>query len=92
LSRPQNSNQCFKSAAIAAFLIDWNDVQLGQKPAPKPVLEQCPAGEKKNRAIGSVSRQRRIEKTLMIHRQDHRSALEHAFAMPDAKSKKDLGQ
>src|SRR6266436_6974233 len=89
---PQNSNQCFKGAAIAAFLIDWNDIQLWQKPAPKPVLEQCFAGEKKNRAIGSVAPQRRIEKTLMIHRQNYRPALDHTFAMPDAKSKKDLGK
>src|SRR5207248_11796562 len=92
LSRPQDSNQCFKSAAIAAFLIDWNNVQLGQKPAPKPVVEQCTAGEKKNGAIRSVARQRWIEKTLMIHRQNYRPALDHAFAMQDSKSKKDLGK
>jgi hypothetical protein len=28
----------------------------------------------------------------MIHRQNHRPALEHAFPMKNAKSKKDLGE
>src|SRR5207249_8266533 len=73
-----------------AFLIDWNDIQLGQKPAPKPMIEEGFASENKNRTIGSVARQRRIEKALMIHRQNHWPTLDHALAMQNAKSEKDL--
>jgi hypothetical protein len=56
------------------------------------VIEQGFASEKKNRAIGSVAGQRRIEEALMIHRQNYRPALEHAFPVQNAKSKKDFGE
>jgi hypothetical protein len=56
------------------------------------VVKQCPAGEEKNRAIRRIPGQRRIKEALMIHRQNHRPALEHALPMKNAKSKKDLGE
>ena len=90
LSGSQNPNQRLQGTAIAAFLIDGNDIQLGQEPPPKPVIEQRFASEKENRAIGSVAGQRRIEEALMIHRQNHRPTLEHAFPVQNAKSEKDF--
>ena len=54
------------------------------------MVEQRPAGEKKNRAIRCVPGQRRIEKALMIHRQNHGPVLDHSLPMQNAESEKDF--
>ena len=87
----QNADERLERAAIAAFLVDRNDIQFRQKPAEHRDIEQRFAREKINRAPAADAGKRRIEIALVIHREDDRSFLDDALRMHDAKTKKDPG-
>jgi hypothetical protein len=55
-------------------------------------MEQRPPGQKIDCAITSIAGERRIEIALVIHRQNDRPALNHAFAMQNSKPKKEAGE
>src|SRR4029077_9711355 len=80
----------FECAAITAFEINWNHVQFWQQPAEDRHIHQRFLGEKINRAIGGVTGERRIKEALMICGQNHRTGLDHALAMDDSETEKQL--
>src|SRR5207245_9652271 len=83
----QGANQRLDRAAIDPFLVHRDHVELWQNPAqPRHVQKRSP-GQKINRAIARGAGKWRIEITLMIHRENHWPALNHPFAMNDAKPK-----
>src|SRR5438093_1324595 len=88
VSGQQDANHSLNGAAIDAFLIDRDHVQLWQNPAQQRYIEKCSPSQKINRPIARGAGQRRIEIALVIHRENHWPALNHSFAMNDAKPKK----
>ena len=79
-------------AAVAAFQVDRNHVELGQKPAKHGNIHQRFFRQKINWPVAGVAGQRRIEKTLMIHGQDHWPVLNDPFAMNDAEAVEQLSE
>src|SRR4029077_5791437 len=69
-------------------LVNWDHIQLWQKPAEQRRVQQCSASEKVDCSIARSARKRRIEVTLMIHCENRRPALNHALTMNYAKPKK----
>ena len=86
IASAQNSDQRFERAAIVAFEIDRDDVELRQKPAEDRRLHQRFFRKKIDGAVTGVSGQRRIEITLVIHGENHRAALDHPLPMNDAEA------
>src|SRR5262249_53766031 len=85
-ARAQNSNQRLERTPIIAFQIYRDHIQLWQKPAEDRNIHQRFFCEKENRPVGRVAGEWRIEKTLVIHRKNHGTGLNHALAMNDTKS------
>src|SRR6185369_920042 len=57
----ENANEGLERTAIGAFLIDEDNIELGQDPAEQGNIEKRFAREKINRAPAADSRKRRIE-------------------------------
>ena len=91
LVRAQDADERFERAAIAAFLVDRNNIQFRQQPAEHGDLEQRFARKEIDRAPAADAGERRIEIALVIHRQDDRSFLDDALGVHDAKTEKDPG-
>src|SRR5262249_13209735 len=83
----QDTNHSLNGAAIDAFLIDGDHVQLWQKPAQQRHIEKCSPCQKINRSITRRPGQWRIEIALVIHRENYGPALNHALPMNHSKTK-----
>src|SRR5213079_1692027 len=83
----QDANQSLNGATIDALLIHGNHIELWQNPAQQRHVQKRSPGQKINRPIARGAGEWRIEITLMIHRENHWPALNHPFAMNDAKAK-----
>jgi hypothetical protein len=68
--------------------MNWDYIQLWQQPAKQRRVQECSPGQKVYRPIARSPGERRIEVTLMVHGENHRPALNHAFPMNYAKTKK----
>ena len=87
VSRAQKANERLERAAIAAFLIDRDDIQFRQKPAEKWSFEETFAREIIDVALAGGAGKRRIEIALVVHRHDDRPFFDQTFLMQDAKAK-----
>ena len=87
VSRAQKANERLERAAIAAFLIDRDDIQLRQKPAEKFSFEETFAREIIDVAFAGGTGKRRIEIALVVHRHDDRAFFDQMFLMQHAKAK-----
>src|SRR5262249_16826396 len=88
IPRLENTNQSLDGAAIHAFLINRDHIQLWQKPAKQRHVQKRSPGQKVYRPIASSPRKRRIEITLVVHCENHRPLLNHALPMNYAETKK----
>ena len=88
ISGLEDANKGLQGAAVDPLLINWDHIQLRQKPAKQGHVHQRSPRQKINRAIACSAREGRIEITLMVHRENHRTALNHALPMNYAKTKK----
>src|SRR5262245_20804537 len=88
VSRLQDPNHSLDGAAIDAFLIDRDHIQLWQNPAQQRQIEKRSPGQKINRPITRGASQRWIEIALVIHRENHWPTLKHPLSMNNAKPKK----
>ena len=86
----EDANEGLERAAIGAFLIDEDNIELGQDPAERGNIEKRFAREKINRAPAADSGKRRIEIALVIHGQNHRPFLNDSLGMNDPEAKEDF--
>jgi hypothetical protein len=84
----QSANHGLNGTAIDAFLINWDHIQLWQKPAEGRRVQQRSPGQKVNRSVARNPCKERIKITLMIHCQNRRPALNHSLPMNYTKPKK----
>ena len=83
------SNQNLERAPIDSFLINRDHVDLRQQPPQQWGIEQASPRQKIDGPIAGDPGERRVEKTLMVHGQNNRAALNHPLGMQYADLKKD---